>query len=158
MYLHEARLTEAIKKLYMLGNKKPHETKENIGESVSSLGGSLRSGVSSLASRQDAGLKERQKQAAIRNASQVNASRAGQAMTSGYGATAGAMANPLEQAKTQADVNDAARMAPIGGQFTKQGFDQHVKDRDQQTQDINQSRYMMRFGGMLNSLGEIGDF
>ena len=60
MYLHDARLTQAIKRLYMLGNTK-HRSKEAVAadEAVVGFGGS----VGNMAAGQAADLKARQQQA-----------------------------------------------------------------------------------------------
>ena len=56
------------------------------------------------------------------------------------------------QALDRGTVNDAAKMATIGGYATPEGLQKQDEDSSAMARDIDTSKSMMRMGGMQNSL------
>lgn len=178
-YLHEQRLAQARKMLYMLGNTK-HRSKEqsDADKAISGLSG----GIGSIQEAQRNDLKRRQAEAAARSLKEKQVDQAARNETddvsrmngedykqylddvsiiSGNGPRdfngppmpAGIhwkSENSLDLAKNQLKLNSAAENAPIGGTFSGPGAESAARNADALTDDFHTSDSLMLQAKMMD--------
>lgn len=146
-YIHQANTLQAMKRLYMLGNR-PYRGSKSSGEAV----GAALGGIQDIKSSQDNSQKKQIMEQAIRQQTDYNnkqnlMARAIQQQT---------MQQAIESAKAQQAqnrMNDAAVGSRIGGSFTGSGFEQHAGQTDKKQWDLNQSQQLLR-GSMFLPNGD----
>ncbi len=163
MYLHQARLTEAIKKLYMLGNK-PYRGGKGTVETGNDVGGFVGGLVPQKKTKADFDRENTMANAIENQTKQATMQRAIQ-----QGTMAKAISDAEDQsrwqelnskapdpnvwawAQRQQELADAAVRAPVNGTFTKSGFSEHAAQTEKQANDLNMSKNLMGMGGSLRN-------
>lgn len=146
-YIHEAQLLQAMKRLYMLGNRK-YTGGKSSGGPIESMGSSAMGLASKAAAPKP---KEDPRKKVMADAIDYQTKQ----RTMADAIRQQTMQQAIEQAKAaqrQQKLNDAAVSSPVGGKFTNSGFEQHAGNVDRGVNDIGVSRRLMQSGmGMSGS-------
>lgn len=166
VYLHEQRLHDAHKKLYMLGHRGRKKTNP-LGDLATGGVGAVR-GMMDVQKDQQARIAaaqarlQREQAAEREDVENIKGMREESAVKNPmfddvqyirYGEYGYPMAkDPYKEMETQADLNSQAAQTPIGGIHTAQSAEAITKNAQEMGHDINVGRSLMQTGGMMNSM------
>jgi hypothetical protein len=172
-YLHEQRMAQARKMLYMLGNTK-HKSQEHVkvydeaGEAVGSAQGMGKSQADDLKMRQALAARKNLETAKFDKSAREETEDVSNLSDEDYktylndvsvisGKGPRDFAGPAMpqgvnwgEAQTRLKLNDQADMAPVGGSFTQKGGEAFQKESDSLTSDFHTADALHQQGALMN--------
>jgi hypothetical protein len=163
-------MMDAVKRLYMLGNRPASHKKVNLGDDIEEGLGSIKDGYDRFRQKEDAAKQLRTVEKYAGDVGGVGRSMRGGAADYATLATEGpeayenlkerrevaaGRALPVNAGKSYEDAmsalekNEMAANARIGGQYTLQGLKQTQKDADDQGHDMVYGKYLHGLGGSM---------
>jgi hypothetical protein len=147
-YIHQTALSDAVKKLYMLGRRNPGSS--SGGDSgFEAMGSAAGGAIAGRAPGDDNGKKRATMENAIKKAKMAQAIQSG---TMENAIQHGVMETAKKELSRQR-VNEAASRAPFSGEYTPLGFREHMSSVDKTASDHQLSKRLI-FQGMQGTSEE----